>query len=216
MTNWLTHRHVWCTDDAVSFATWFPPHDPHLADPEWKGRFAYAPSGGFKSTVSYLINTIGPDETLTWLEAVKENGVNEQKNGQVRDSVEAGQHEFGLSNHYYWYILAKDKGGEENLTSRVHYMSGGDAGALLLASGAGVVKSSGNQAEAQEFLAWLVDPEGGQKILGETTPQYPLTDGVASSYELPALNTLEPPVFDQGSLQNTDQANELMKQSGII
>lgn len=35
MTNWLTHRHVWCTDDAVSFATWFPPHDPHLADPEW-------------------------------------------------------------------------------------------------------------------------------------------------------------------------------------
>ena len=187
-----------------------------LADSEWKGRFAYAPSGGFKSTVSYLINTIGEDETLTWLKAVKENGVNEQKNGQVRDSVEAGQHEFGLSNHYYWYILAKDKGGQDNLTSRVHYMSDGDAGALLLASGAGVVKSSGNQAQAQEFLAWLVDPEGGQKILGETTPQYPLTDGVASSYELPALDTLEPPVFDQGSLQNTDQANELMKQSGII
>ncbi len=79
-----------------------------------------------------------------------------------------------------------------------------------------MVKSSGNQAEAQEFLAWLVDPEGGQKILGETTPQYPLTEGVPSSYDLPTLDTLEPPVFDQGSLQNTDQANELMKQSGII
>lgn len=187
-----------------------------LANPEWKGRFAYAPSGGFKSTVSYLINTIGPDATLTWLEAIKENGVNEQKNGQVRDSVEAGQHEFGLSNHYYWYILAKDKGGQDKLTSRVHYMSNGDAGALLLASGAAVVKSSDNQAEAQEFLAWLVDPAGGQAIVGADTPQYPLTPGVSSSYELPALDTLQPPAFDQGSLQNTDQANELMKQSGII
>ena len=187
-----------------------------LANPEWKGRFAYAPSGGFKSTVSYLINTIGPDETLDWLKGVKENGVNEQKNGQVRDSVEAGQHEFGLSNHYYWYILAKDKGGQENLTSRVHYMADADAGALLLASGAGVLKTSSNQDLAQQFLAWVAAPAGGQKILGETTPQYPLTPGVASSYELPALDTLQPPVFDQGSLQNTDQANELMKQSGII
>lgn len=187
-----------------------------LADPEWKDRFAYAPSGGFKSTVSYLINTIGEEETLTWLEGVKENGVNEQKNGQVRDSVEAGQHEFGLSNHYYWYILAKDKGGPDALTSRVHYMKDGDAGALLLASGAGVIKTSANQEEAQEFLAWLVDPQGGQQIVAGTTPQYPLTQDVVSSYDLPALDTLSPPVFDQGSLQNTDEANELMKQSGIV
>lgn len=187
-----------------------------LANPEWKGRFAYAPSGGFKSTVSYLINTIGPEKTLEWLKGVKENGVNEQKNGQVRDSVEAGQHEFGLSNHYYWYILAKDKGGPDALTSRVHYMKDGDAGALLLASGAGVVKSSKNQAVAQEFLAWLVDPQGGQQVISADTPQYPLTPGVSSSYGLPALDTLSPPAFDQGSLQNTDQANELMKQSGII
>ena len=43
-----------------------------------------------------------------------------------------------------------------------------------------------------------------------------MTAGVASSYDLPALDTLSPPVFDQGSLQNTSQANELMKQSGII
>lgn len=187
-----------------------------LANPEWKGRFAYAPSGGFKSTVSYLINTIGPDETLAWLKGIKDNGVNEQKNGQVRDSVEAGQHEFGLSNHYYWYILANEKGGEENLTSRVHYMRDGDAGALLLASGAGVVKASSQQENAQKFLAWLASPEGGQKVIAESTQQYPLTPGVVSAYDLPALDTLQPPVFDQGSLQNTDQANELMKQSGII
>jgi len=82
-----------------------------LADEKYEGQFAYAPSGAFKSTTAYLINTIGEEETLEWLEAVKANGVDEQKNGKVRDSVEAGQHPFGLSNHYYWYILAADSGG---------------------------------------------------------------------------------------------------------
>lgn len=186
-----------------------------LADPKWNGRFAYAPSGAFKSTTTYLIDTIGKDATLKWLEAIKANGVNEQKNGKVRDSVEAGTHEFGLSNHYYWYIMAKEKGGEDKVTSRVHYLNNDDAGALMLASGAAVLKSSQHQPEAQKFLAWLVSAQGGQKILAEQTPQFPLTPGVNSSFGLPALDTLTFPKFDQGSLGNGDEANELLKQSGI-
>lgn len=187
-----------------------------LSDPQWKGRFAYAPSGAFKSTTAYLINTIGKDKTLDWLKAIKENGVNEQSNGKVRDSVEAGKHEFGLSNHYYWYILAKQKGGEQNLTSRVHFLNNDDAGALMLASGAGVLKSSSHQAEGQQFLQWLASADGGQKIVADDSPQFPLTPGVVSSYGLPAIDTLTFPQFDQASLKNVNEANELLKQSGII
>lgn len=187
-----------------------------LTKPEWKGKFAYAPSGAFKSTTAYLINTIGKDRTLEWLKGIKENGVNEQSNGKVRDSVEAGQHPFGLSNHYYWYIMAKDKGGEQNVTSRVHYLNNDDAGALMLASGASVLKSSSHQKEGAQFLKWLVAADGGQKVLAENSPQFPLTPGVKSSYGLPDLKSLTFPVFDQASLQNTAEANELLKQSGIV
>ncbi|BBY53469.1 extracellular solute-binding protein [Mycobacterium koreense] len=187
-----------------------------LADSKWSGQFAYAPSGAFKSTTAYLINTIGDQATLEWLAAIKANGVNEQKNGKVRDSVEAGQHAFGLSNHYYWYILARDKGGQQNLTSRVAYLNNDDAGALMLASGAGVLASSQHQKQARRFLSWLADRDGGQRVVAEASPQFPLTPGVDSDYPLPSLADLTFPDFDQSSLQNVDDANALLMQSGII
>lgn len=187
-----------------------------LTEPEWKGRFAYAPSGAFATTVNYLINDIGEDATLEWLKGIKENGINEQKNGKVRDSVEAGQHEFGLSNHYYWYILAREKGGEDELTSRVHYVDGKDAGGLVLASGAGVLGSSKNQDAAQRFLAWLASADGGQAIVASDTPQYPTGNGVESSYGLKPLSELDPPQFDQASLSNAAKAKELIVQAGIV
>jgi iron(III) transport system substrate-binding protein len=187
-----------------------------LAKPEWKGKFAYAPSGAFVTTVTYLVNTIGEDETLAWLKAIKANGINEQKNGQVRDSVEAGRHAFGLSNHYYWYILADQEGGAENLKSRVHFVGGQDAGGLVLASGAGVLKSSKHQKEAQQFLAWVASADGGQKIIANDTPQYPVGKGVESTKDLKPLAELEPPEFDQGSLTDLDKARQLLVEAGIV
>ncbi|MGB3302416.1 extracellular solute-binding protein [Gordonia sp. (in: high G+C Gram-positive bacteria)] len=213
---WAARARVMFFDPKLIKEGDLPPSILDLTKPEWKGKFAYAPSGAFKSTTAYLINTIGKDRTLEWLKGIKENGVNEQSNGKVRDSVEAGQHPFGLSNHYYWYIMAKDKGGEANVTSRVHFMNNDDAGALMLASGAGVLKSSSKQKEAAQFLKWIVAADGGQKVLAENSPQFPLTPGVKSSYGLPDLKSLTFPVFDQASLQNTAEANDLLKQSGII
>lgn len=187
-----------------------------LTKPEWKGKFAYAPSGAFTATVTYLVNTIGEDATLEWLKGIKANGENLQKNGAIRDAVEAGQIPFGLSNHYYWYILAQQQGGADKLKSKVHYMGGGDPGALVLASGAGVLKTSSHPAEAQSFLAWLTDADGGQQVIATTTPQYPLAAGVESSMGLRPLDQLDPPAFDQGSLQDVSKARDLIIEAGII
>lgn len=187
-----------------------------LAKPEWKGRFAYAPSGAFRSTTGYLIHSIGAEATLDWLKAIRDNGVNEQKNGKVRDSVEAGQHEFGLSNHYYWYILARSAGGDEQITSRVHFLDNEDAGALMLASGAGVLASSQHREAALKFLDWLISADGGQKIVAEDSPQFPLNPDVESSYGLPSIDSLHYPRFDQAELDNVEEASELLKQAGII
>ena len=138
------------------------------------------------------------------------------KNGAVRDAVEAGQIPFGLSNHYYWYILAKDKGGPDKLTSKVHFMGNKDAGALILASGAAIPKAGKKQDAAQQFIAWLADAKGGQAVLAQASPQYPLAPGVESSYGLKPLSELDPPLFDQGSLRDTTKASELIVEAGII
>src|SRR5699024_11386039 len=105
----------------------------------------------------------------------------------IRDAVEAGQIPFGLSNHYYWYILAKEEGGPENLTSRVHYMKNQDPGGLMFASAAAILESSDNQELAQQFVSWIADPEGGQRVIAQQSPQYPLAPDVESSYALPPL-----------------------------
>lgn len=187
-----------------------------LADPTWKGKFAYAPSGAFAGTVSYLISTIGKDRTLAWLKAVKQNGVNEQKNGKVRDSVEAGQHAFGLSNHYYWWILAEQKGGADKLTSKVYYFDHPDAGGLVLASGAGIIKASKHQAEAQQFLAWLGSADGGQQVIAsDEEAQYPVAPGVNSKVGLQPLSDLHPPQVDQAVFADTAAAKDLILQAGI-
>jgi len=187
-----------------------------LTDAGWKGKFGYAPSGAFVDTVTYLVNTIGEKATLDWLTGIEANGKNLLKNGAVRDAVEAGQIPFGLANHYYWYILARDKGGPDKLTSKVHFMGNKDAGALILASGAAIPKAGKKQDAAQQFIAWLADAKGGQAVLAQASPQYPLAPGVESSYGLKPLSELDPPLFDQGSLRDTTKASELIVEAGII
>lgn len=217
--NWMPYaarsRVIYYDPDLISVDE-LPHSILDLSQPQWKGRFAYAPSGAFVSTVSYLISSIGADKTLQWLKGIKANGVNEQKNGKVRDSVEAGQHEFGLSNHYYWWILANSQGGPDKLTSKVYYFDHPDAGGLLLASGAAVVKASKHQDEAQQFLAWLGSADGGQQVIAaDPAAQYPVSPDVNSKVGLQPLSELHAPDVDQSVYADTEQAKDLIIQAGI-
>lgn len=192
-----------------------------LTQPRWKGKFAYASSGAFVSTVSYLIHTIGKERTLEWLKGIKANGINEESNGKVRDTVEAGQHPFGLSNHYYWWRLAEEEGGPQNLTSRIFYFNHPDAGGLVLPSGAAILKSSDHQAEAQRFLAWLGSAKGGQLIVGgadanKDGAQYPVAPGVNSKVGLKPLSQLHPPKVDPSVYGEPEEAKELLVEAGIV
>jgi iron(III) transport system substrate-binding protein len=187
-----------------------------LVEPEWKGKFAYAPSGAFVAVTTYMINTYGEEETLAWLRGIKENGENLGSNGAIRDAVEAGQIPFGISNHYYWYILAEERGGPDNVTSRVHVMGNEDPGAIVLSSAVAIPAASANEEEAQQFVSWLADAEGGQAILAETTPQYPFAPGVESRYGLVPLSELDPPLFDQGMLADSSIAAQLLIDAGIV
>lgn len=190
-----------------------------IVDRQYKGQFAWAPSGAFVATTQYLISTNGLDATKKFLQAVKANGVNEHKNGNVRDTVEAGKHAMGLSNHYYWWVLAGQKGGPDKLTSKIYHFPGKDPGNLVLSSGAGVLKSSKHAAQAQKFLSWLTAKGGGQKLIA-TAPaevaeaQYPVAPGVSSSIS-GDLSEARSPHFDMDELAHAEQAEDLLKQLGM-
>jgi iron(III) transport system substrate-binding protein len=190
-----------------------------IVDPQYKGEFAWAPSGAFVATTQYLLATEGEAKTTEFLKKVKANGVNEQKNGNVRDTVEAGKHAMGLSNHYYWWVLADESGGPDTMTSKIYHFPTEDPGNLILSSGAGILKASDQIDEGQEFLAWLTSPEGGQKLIADADidvsgAQYPVAKGMDSSIA-GSLDDIESPSFDMDELANSDQAQKLLKQLGM-
>jgi len=191
-----------------------------LADPEYIDRFAYAPSGAFQATTQYLLSDIGKEDTTDFLTAIKDHGVDELKNGNVRDTVEAGKHSMGISNHYYWYRKAAEVGGEENMTSRIYHFPDEDPGNLILSSGAGILASSEMKAEAKKFLSWLTSEDGGQQILmhGDievSGAQYPVAIGTHSDIA-GSLDEIASPPYDMGIYADQTEALDLLKRLGML
>lgn len=190
-----------------------------VVDPKYKGAFAWAPSGAFVATTQYLISSIGEGKTSAFLTALKENGVNEQKNGNVRDTVEAGKHSMGLSNHYYWWIKAAEVGGPDSMTSKIYHFPEVDAGNLVLASGAAILGNSKYKAEAAKFLSWLTDIDGGQQIISNgdidsSAAQYPTAVG-SSSKIVGSLSDITSPSYDMSIYADQTEAEKLLKTLGI-
>lgn len=190
-----------------------------IADPAFKGQFAWAPSGAFVATTQYLISTIGVQDTTAFLTAIRENGIDEQKNGTVRDTVEAGKHAMGLSNHYYWWIKAAEVGGPDNMTSKIYHFPQADAGNLVLSSGAAILGNSKHQVESAKFLAWLTSPDGGQEIVGsadidKSGAQYPTAVGSESEI-VGSLDDLAAPSYDMSIYADQSEAENLLKTLGI-
>ena|SRR5699024_4905294 len=190
-----------------------------ITDEEYDGEFAYAPSGAFVATTQYLISTIGKDKTKDFLESLKDNGVNEHKNGNVRDTVEAGKHPMGLSNHYYWWIKANETGGPDNMTSEIYHFPEEDAGNLILSSGAGILESSDEQSAAADFVQWLTAKDGGQEVIAnagvdESAAQYPVARG-SSSEIVGSLDDIASPEYDMSIFADQEEAEELLKNIGL-
>lgn len=190
-----------------------------MTDDRYKGMFAWAPSGAFVATTQYLLSTIGEEATTEFLEALNANGINEQKNGNVRDTVEAGKHAMGLSNHYYWWIKANEVGGADQMESKIYNFPNEDPGNLILSSGAGILANSKNQAAASDFLGWLTSVEGGQALLSSddlslSGAQYPVAIG-ATSKLVGSLTEVKSPVYDMSIFADQAEAQDLLKRLGM-
>jgi iron(III) transport system substrate-binding protein len=192
-----------------------PKTEEGFAASEWAGRVAIAPTNGsFLAFVAAKVLLDGEAATLAWLEGMAGNGSPTfPKNSTIVTAVNDGRVETGLVNHYYLLrALAEDP----NAVGRNHFFTVPTAGSLVMPAGAGILASSANQDEAQEFVAFLLG-EQAQTYFAVETFEYPLVPGIPADDRLPPIHTIPTPDIDLSLLATTlDTATDLVARAGLL
>ena len=186
-----------------------------FADPKWKGKVAFSPTGAdFQAIVSAVLELKGEAVTRTWLKGLAANGEQYDGNNLVMQAVNDGETETGIAYHYYWY-RDQQESGENSSNTGLYFFGNQDPGAFVSISGAGVLKSSDKEGDAQKFVKFLVD-QAGQKALAESYAlEYPLNPDVSLDPMVKPFSELEPPVVNVSKL-NGPKVIELMQGAGLI
>ena len=187
-----------------------------LADPEWKGRISFSPTGAdFQAIVAAYLALEGEDATKQWLEGLKANGTVYDGNDVVLESVNSGQSDAGIIYHYYWY-RDQEESGENSDNTQLHFFKNQDPGAFLSLSGAGVLANGDHNADAQRFVEYLTSVEGQQAIADSYALEYPLNPEVdLDRAGVPPLSSLEPPDVTVSEL-DSQKVVQLMTEVGFL
>jgi len=186
-----------------------------LQNPEWKGRWGASPSGAdFQAIVSALLELKGEDATKQWLAGMKTNAVPYKGNSTVMKAVNAGEIDGGVIYHYYWFG-DQAKTGENSKNTDLQYFKNEDPGAFVSVSGGGVLKSSKNQAAAQQFLKYITGKAGQEILQTGTSYEYPVGSGVPANPALVPLADLQAPNVDPSKL-NSAKVTQLMTDAGLL
>jgi len=190
-----------------------------LAQPQWKGKFELAPAEtDFWPIVTSVARTIGPKAALTWLKQLKANATGNDSvpdnEALVRD-VNDGNTELGVINQYYFFRLAAEVG-KGAVRAAVAPFAPRDPGYIEDVSGAAVLKSSRRQTAARQFVQFLASHAGQQVLAAGDAFEYPLAPGVAPNPVLPKLDTLEPAPLTPAQLGTGLDAEQLLREAGLI
>jgi iron(III) transport system substrate-binding protein len=190
-----------------------------LADPRYQGKLAFAPGEtDFQPIVTSVVRTYGKAAALKWLEGIKRNAGDHiyPDNETIADSVNRGIVAFGVVNQYYWYRMRSEIGAS-NVHSAITYFAPYDSGYVIDVSGAGVLKSSKHQAEAQRFLGFLVSVTGQEIIAHSTTSfEYPIASGVTTAQPETPFDQLQPNSITIAELGDGSTAVALLQQAGLL
>jgi iron(III) transport system substrate-binding protein len=189
-----------------------------LADPQWKGKIGIAGSEtDFQPIVTSIARTHGEAAALRWLEAVKANAESHSypDNETLVSEINRGQVALGVINQYYWY-REKAQVGEAGLHSAIAYFAPRDPGYVIDVSGAGILKSSGRQAEAQRFLAFLTSETGQEIIAHSESYEYPIASGVTTAKPETPFSQLQPNSITIPELGTGAGAIKLLQEAQLL
>lgn len=186
-----------------------------LTDPQWRGQVAIAPTNGsFQAFVTGMRVAAGDDATREWLQGLIDNDVQlYEKNGLIRDAVDAGEVQLGLINHYYWYEKAAEVG-DDAMNVQVAFAEPGDPGALVNVSGACVIASTNNLKGANELMTWMLS-DSAQQWFVDTTYEYPLIEGVDGPQGVPAIADVQGPDIPLAELEDLPGTLQMLQDVGL-
>ena len=183
-----------------------------FAEPQWQGKVGFVPTGGaFQEQAVAIIKLHGREAAEEWLTGLRAFGKTYTNNMVALKAVENGEIATVLVNNYYWFALQREKG---QLDSKLHYFSNGDAGGLITISAAAVLKSSKHPREAQALLAYMASEEG-QRVITQTTAEYPLHKGMVSDRGLKPFEELQAPAITPADIGNAEDALDLERDVGL-
>jgi iron(III) transport system substrate-binding protein len=190
-----------------------------LADPKWKGKLGIAPGEtDFQPIVTSVARTYGEAAALRWLRGLKANAGSAHSypdNETLVDRVNRGEVALGMINQYYWY-RERAQVGASDVHSAIAHLAPRDPGYVIDVSGAAVLKSSGHQADAQKFLAFLVSAQG-QKIIATTDSfEYPIASGVTTGQPETPLDKLQADPINIAALGDGATAIALLQKAQLL
>jgi iron(III) transport system substrate-binding protein len=170
----------------------------------------------FQPIVTSIIRAHGKAAALKWLEAYKANAGSHSypDNETLVDKINRGQAAIGIINEYYWYrerVLV----GASNIHSALAYFAPHDVGYVIDISGAGILKSSTHQAQAQKFLAYLSSKAGQEIINHSDSWEYPIASGVQRTGETP-FTQLQPNSISIAQLGTGAEAIKLLQEAQLL
>ena len=186
-----------------------------FTDEKWKGRIGWAPqNASFQAFVTGLRVMLGEDVARQWLEGIEANDPNTYPNNITTVQAAArGEIDVGFVNHYYLLRFLDSEG--EGFGARNYFIQNQDPGALVLTSGAGILKTSKNRSEAEQFIDFLLS-RAAQEFFANETKEYPLIPGLHPLPELLPLDQLEPPDINLSDLSDAKGTLDLMRDVGLI
>lgn len=189
-----------------------------LADPAWKGKIGLA--GGetdFQPIVTSVARAHGTAGAEAWLRELKTNATSHlyPDNEVLADEINRGQVALGIINQYYWYRQQAELGAS-NTHSAIAHFAPKDVGYVVDVSGAGVLKSSSNQADAQKFVAFLTSAQGQRIIADSNSFEYPINSGVTTSKQETPFNQLQPNPISIAELGTGAQAIALLQEAQLL
>jgi iron(III) transport system substrate-binding protein len=186
-----------------------------LAQPQWKGRIAFAPTDSdFPPVVGAVIATYGKQTAARWLAGVKRNAQIYQDDEAVVAAVNRGTVATGLINHYYWYRLRSELGAS-GVRSKLYFFGHRDPGSIENVAGAAVVAGSKHVPAARALIRFLASATG-QRILARSDDfEYPGRPGVAPNPALPPLSRISPTTLSPQAIGTDQPAVQLIEQAGL-
>ena len=186
-----------------------------LVDDKWEGRIGWTPTNpSFETFVTALRKLEGDDAAKEWLEGMVSNDTKPFDNNiAVRDAIANGEVDLGLINHYYVAEAVAAEGTDYPVG--VFFPPAGDPGSLINVAGGAVLKSSDKQAQAQQFLSFLLS-EKGQKYFADKTKEYPIAAGVRPDPALAPLSSIHSPEIDLSDLDDLQGSVEMIRDSGAL